>query len=120
MDSITLEEELKASEAPENPRITLGVMKVLKQVLLVRRNDYKTTLAEDVSVLEQQHLPKRRRMAVEVRLGEKEIIASVLDGLQHQIEDLEQDREPRHKIDGSTQDVNDVVKSSKRRKNLLG
>ena len=119
MDSMTLEEELKASEAPEEPRITLDVMKVLKQVLLVRRNDYKTTLAEDVTMLEQQNLPKRRRMAVDVRLGEKEIIAGVLDGLQHQIEDLEQEREEKHKINGSTQDANDVVKSSKKRKILV-
>ena len=48
---------------------------VLKEIISHRQKAYKTTLAEDVALLGDLAVQGRRRMAVEVRLGEKEILA---------------------------------------------
>lgn len=52
---------------------TLGL--VLKEIISDRQKAYKTTLAEDIALLENRTLQRRRRMAIEVRLGEKEILS---------------------------------------------
>ena len=52
---------------------TLGL--VLKEIISHRQKAYKTTLAEDTARLEDFAVQGRRRMAIEVRRGEKEILA---------------------------------------------
>lgn len=48
---------------------------VLKEIITCRLKAYKTTLAEDIALLEDLTVQGRRRMAIEVRLGEKEILS---------------------------------------------
>ena len=116
MDATTLKEEIEANEAPEEPRFTLDAAHLLRQVLIDRRNDYKSTIAEDVALLQDKGLTKRLRMAVEVRLGEKEIIAAAVDSLQHQIEDMHGRKETTNGSQISPHDVNNNVSSKKRKK----
>ena len=51
---------------------TLGL--VLKDIFSHSQNAYKTTLAEDIALLKDYSVQGRRRMAIEVRLGEKDIL----------------------------------------------
>ena len=87
MNPGTLQEEIDANEVPEVPRFTHQMGLALKKILLERFKAYKTTMAEDASLLSNDKLPRRLRMAVEVRLGEKEILAQALASLQRQIND---------------------------------
>lgn len=52
---------------------TLGL--VLKEIISHRQKAYTTMLAEDVALSEDLSLQRRRRMAIEVRLGKKEILS---------------------------------------------
>ena len=88
MDAATLQEEIDANETPEEPRFTLEMGVALREVLLTHLKSYKTTIAEDTALLQDDHLAKRLRMAVEVRLGEKELVAIAMDGLQNRVEDM--------------------------------
>jgi hypothetical protein len=54
-------------------------MKLLYRMLKARQRDYPTSLAQDTNILQSGTLPTRLRQAVEIRRGEKEIIARVLD-----------------------------------------
>ena len=47
----------------------------LRKVLANRQRDYSTTLAEDAKLLEDATLQVRQSMAIQVRQGEKEILA---------------------------------------------
>ena len=87
MDSETLLEEIDANEAPEEPRFTSRMKSALKEILLERLKSYSTTMADDQVALQDNNLTKRLFMAIEVRLGEKEIIAQCLDSLQRQLDD---------------------------------
>jgi SET domain-containing protein 6 len=62
------------NKAPTRPTSTL-VSELLFAILEDRLQEYKTTIAEDQAVLNDDSLPLRRRQAIEVRLGEKEILA---------------------------------------------
>ena len=84
MNRETFDEEITANEVPEEPRFTYEMGAALKEILTTRLRSYKTTIAED-AVLLQDDLPKRLRMAVEIRLGEKELVLAALDGIQRQM-----------------------------------
>ena len=88
MEAALLEVEMETDEAPEEPRLTLEAARLLMQVLLERRDDFRNTIAGDVALLQNDALMKRQRMAVEVRLGEKEIVAAALNTLHHEIESM--------------------------------
>ena len=88
MDSAVMQEEFDANEIPEEPRFTHEMGILLKKLLQARLKGYKTTMAEDAALLQDDHLPRRLQMAVEVRLGEKELIVTAIDGLQHQIDNV--------------------------------
>ena len=107
MDPVTLQEEIDANETPEEPRFTRETGVALREVLLTHLKSYKTTIAEDTARLQDDHLSRRLRMAVEVRRGEKELVAVALDGLQHQMEDLfgcvQRTGEPREREDERSQ-----------------
>ena len=115
MDPATLHEEIDANETPEEPRFTREIGLVLREVLLTHLKYYKTTIAEDIALLQDDHLSRRLRMAVEVRLGEKELVAMALEGLQHRMENmlggLERADGPRESEDESSQ----AVQSKKRK-----
>ena len=86
----TLEEKIASYEIPQEPRLTLEGAYLLRYVLTERRRVYKSTIADDVAILQNESLQKRSRMAIEVRLGEKEIITQTLDTLNQKIESMEQ------------------------------
>ena len=117
MDSGTLQEEIDTNEVPEAPRFTHRMGLALKEILLERLKAYKTTMAEDAALLSNDILPRRLRMAIEVRLGEKEILAHALAGLQRQIDDIydENGMEKTGEIRGS-REVNPEVTRVKKRK----
>ena len=83
MDSEALQKAYADGEAsnPPSPRLNLITALVLKQIILRRRNEYSTSLAEDSVLLQDNAVQGRRRMAIEVRLGEKEILASALQAI---------------------------------------
>ena len=104
MDQNTLEEELDANEVPGEPRFTYQMGVLLKEILLERLRNFQTTIAKDVSLLQENSLPRRLRMAVEVRLGEKELIVSALAGLQqHMAVFDENDSVPRNNAEVKSQ-----------------
>lgn len=79
MDQEAFEEEMKVKEAPDEVSFDLDTALVLRKVLIQRRDLYGTSIAEDVALLQDESINGRTRMAVEVRLGEKEILAAALD-----------------------------------------
>ena len=52
--------------------------KVLTSVFLERQSQYTTTISQDERLLDDDGIKGRYRMAIEVRLGEKSIIAEAL------------------------------------------
>ena len=74
-----LEEEIKAGEAPDEISFNMDTALVLRKILIQRRAAYGTSIAEDAALLQDESVKGRTRMAVEVRLGEKEILAAALD-----------------------------------------
>ena len=77
LDTDAAKQALAGIEAPNQPPLvpltTLG--SILKEIISHRQKAYRTTLAEDVALLEDLTIQGRQRMAIEVRLGEKEILA---------------------------------------------
>ena len=56
----------------------LNALSLLREIIRQRQREYSTTVAEDVRLLQDNTTRGRRRAAVEIRLGEKEILASAL------------------------------------------
>lgn len=79
------EEEMKARDAPDEVSLDLGTALVLRKVLIQRCASYGTSIAEDVALLHDESVKGRARMAVEVRLGEKEILAAAIDSVERHI-----------------------------------
>lgn len=51
---------------------------VIEKVLAVRMSQYPTTLLEDQALLSSSDLPPRKRMAIEVRVGEKLLLQEAI------------------------------------------
>lgn len=77
LDTDTAKQATARIRTPNQPPpfllTTLGL--VLKEIISHRQKAYTTTLAEHTALLEDLSLQGRRRMAIEVRLGEKEILS---------------------------------------------
>ena len=58
---------------PQSLLTTLGL--VLNEIISHKQRAYQTTMEEDIALLNESTVLGRRRMAIEVRLGEKEILA---------------------------------------------
>lgn len=84
---------MQAHSVIPQPTMDSQVIEVLRDVLLGRQKDYATTIAEDVQYLKSTNLPARRRQAIEVRHGEKQILASALEYLQRGMRSLIADGE---------------------------
>ena len=69
----------------------MAVASVLGQAIRSRQNDYATSIAEDNVLLQDTGVQSRRRMAVKVRLGEKEILAAALASIDKKIASLTED-----------------------------
>ncbi|MCJ1247206.1 hypothetical protein MMC30_004420 [Trapelia coarctata] len=68
---------MKSARQPPTPMITPVIARVLNKALFDRQGEYSTTIAQDNILLRNPEIQGRHRMAIEVRLGEKEIIATV-------------------------------------------
>lgn len=68
---------------PPHPQMPLAL--VLRKIISSRQSAFKTTIAEDAALLEDATVQGRRRMAIEVRLGEKEILALASDEIEKRI-----------------------------------
>lgn len=77
LDTDAAKQAAASIETPNHPPLslltTLGLL--LKEIISHRQKAYKTTRAEDLALLEDPTVQGRWRMAIEVRLGEKEILA---------------------------------------------
>ncbi len=67
--------EASQTALPSRSKMTTELMgQVLVTVLQLREKEYATTLEEDETLLRQDHLSHRKRMAIKVRLGEKRVL----------------------------------------------
>lgn len=90
MNQDTFNAVTKAGEIPNQMPVNLDVCLVLMKIIVGRLKSYSTSIAEDVVLLRDSDLDGRHRMAIEVRLGEKEILAAALDCVKARIEVLSQ------------------------------
>jgi SET domain-containing protein 6 len=67
------------SSLPTRSKLAAGLVgQVLAALLLVREKDYATTLEEDKKLVEAENIPRRARMAIQVRLGEKQVLREAI------------------------------------------
>ncbi|GAA5862414.1 hypothetical protein JCM3774_002508 [Rhodotorula dairenensis] len=80
---LTPEEYAKAQkkESPPKPKLDAQSATWARKILDHRIGEYKTSIADDETLLQDASLPLRRRMAVLVRLGEKRILQGARDKL---------------------------------------
>jgi hypothetical protein len=64
-----------------DPKFGMRFAKVLLATLEARLGEYPTSIEMDQELLGDANLPRRKKMAVKVRLGEKEIIVAEIDKL---------------------------------------
>ena len=81
-------EHFKAAKKPLKPSIDLKTLVLLQEVTKLRQRDYIKSVAEDVKLLHDNTVQGRSRMAIEVRLGEKEILASTLEYVNQKMQDM--------------------------------
>lgn len=67
-------QKVKSRGALAKQKMTPGAATVLEEVLKIRVSQYATSIEEDKAMLIQDNLPYRKRMAVQVRLGEKTVL----------------------------------------------
>lgn len=84
----TFNAAIKAGEIPNEMPFNRDVALVLMKIIVGRLKSYSTSIAEDVVLLRDSRLDERRRMAIEVRLGEKEILAAAQNYVGARIESL--------------------------------
>ncbi len=71
--------EASQTVLPGRSKIATEIMgQVLVTVLQLRQKEYATTLEEDETLLRQDNLSHRKRMAIQVRLGEKRVLREAL------------------------------------------
>ena len=87
----------------------IALYRVFRDAIAQRLTFYATTITQDIKMLEDSSLGKRHRMAVEVRMGEKEILVMALDVATKWI-----DQNAKESEEGRRE--NDAVKRVKRRK----
>ena len=91
MNYDTFNAAAKASEIPNEMPLNRDIALVLTKIIVGRLKSYNTSIEEDVVLLRDSELDDRHRMAIEVRLGEKEILAAALDCVRARIEVLSQE-----------------------------
>lgn len=82
---------LMTADKPPKSQINLAVASVLGKAIRRRQNGYATSIAEDNVLLQDTEIQGRRRMAIDIRLGEKEILASSLDFIDKKVASLVED-----------------------------
>ncbi|KAL9129133.1 MAG: hypothetical protein Q9217_002343 [Psora testacea] len=111
-DEAHYREEKAAQRRPKETYLfsrPLNLYLVFRDAITRRKDVYATTIAQDIEILGTTRLKNRHRMAVEVRLGEKEILAVALDAASKWIEAAVGEFEDRYKEEK-------VMESAKRRR----
>lgn len=90
MDRDTFQKAKSAGKVPPELRLNLEMCLALKKIIIWHMNTYQTSIAEDAVLLQSSALQRRARMATEVRLGEKEILAAALDYVEKRLSALGQ------------------------------
>jgi len=101
--------EQAMEESPEQPPSSMltTLDLVLREIVTSRQKAYKTTIAEDYGKSNDVTLQRRHKMAIEVRLGEKEILALAASEIDKRISshtgeanhDVNADHAKRQKVD---------------------
>ena len=107
LDAGDYEKAVAADGPPDQPPASMcePLCQVVKNIIMKRIEAYETTIAQDIQLLEDPSVQGRRRMAFEVRLGEKEILAMAVDEIDKRLAKLSQ-----------AQDLADNSNKVKRRK----
>lgn len=82
---------LMTADEPPKPQVNLAVASVLGKAIRRRQTDYATSIAEDNVLLQDTEIQGRRRMAIGLGLGEKEILASSLEFINEAVASLLED-----------------------------
>lgn len=90
MDRDSFQRAKSAGKAPNELRLNLEMALALKKIIIWHMNTYQTSLAEDTVLLQSSALTRRARMAIEIRLGEKEILAAALHHVEKRLAALGQ------------------------------
>ena len=90
MDRDSFRRAKSAGKTPSELRLNLEMALTLKKIIIWHMNTYQTSLAEDTVLLQSSALQRRARMAIEIRLGEKEILAAALDYVENRLAALGQ------------------------------
>lgn len=90
MDRDSFQRAKSPGKAPPEVRLNLETALALKKIIIWHMKAYQTSLAEDAVLLQTSALQRRARMAIEVRLGEKEILAAALDYVKRRLAALGQ------------------------------
>lgn len=90
MDRDSFQRAKSAGKVPPELRLNLEMALALKKIIIWHVNTYQTSLAEDAVLLQSSALQRRVRMAIEIRLGEKEILAAALDYVEKRLAALGQ------------------------------
>lgn len=87
LDAADYEKAVVADEPLDQPPAAMRrtLCQVFKSIITKRTEAYQTTIAEDIRLLADPSVQGRRRMATEVRLGEKEILALAADEIDNQL-----------------------------------
>lgn len=90
MDRDSFQRAKSAGKISPELRLNLEMALALKKIIIWHMKTYQTSLAEDAALLQTSALQRRARMAIEVRLGEKEILAAALDYVERRLAALGQ------------------------------
>ena len=107
LNAADYEDAVSTNQSPDQPPafMHMSLCKVLRTIISKRKEAYPTTMAQDVALLANPETVGRRRMAIGVRLGEKEILATATEEIDKRIALLLQ-----------AEDQADSSNSSKKRK----
>lgn len=90
MDRDSFRRARSAGKTPSDLRLNFEMALTLKKIIIWHMNTYQTSLTEDAVLLQSSALQRRARMAIEIRLGEKEILAAALDYVENRLAALGQ------------------------------
>lgn len=98
LDKDAAKQAIARTRPPKQPPLHLltTLSLVLKEIISDRQKAYKTTLAEDIALLHDLTVQGRRRIAIEVRLGEKEVLSMAALRVDDAIADIREDETTSH------------------------
>ena len=101
LDTADYEKAVASPQVPDRPPayMRMSLLTILKSIIAKRTEAYRTIIAEDTTLLTDKNVSGRHRMAVEVRLGEKEILVMAAHEADQRLAKLQ---ELQNETNGST------------------